>query len=76
MIFLSFVNRNNQRILMRTTMPGTDHNQYIYIIQCLICELRYGGNGSNNYHKKCPRCWKAAPCILGVGRHLLNSDEI
>ena len=29
-----YVNRNNQIVIRKTSMPGNDHNQYVYVLHC------------------------------------------
>ncbi|WP_411224688.1 hypothetical protein [Marivita sp. S2033] len=56
-----YVNRNNQEVLSCTGKPGNDHNQVIYILQCLTCGVRYGANGSDIFQRKCPKCGGGMP---------------
>lgn len=37
---------------------GTDHNATSYKVECLIagCGHMYGANGTDVFHRKCPRC--------------------
>lgn len=51
-----YVNRNNQKNNGRTTMSGTDHQQYFYEMECLECEHIYYANGSDIWQRKCPKC--------------------
>jgi len=62
------LNRNGQRLVRKTTAPGTDHGQHIWIVVCerqdsagATCGFRYGSNGSDFFQRKCPRCQKGAP---------------
>ena len=52
------LNRNDQRLLKKTAFSGTDHNQYIWAVQCErnSCGHVYGANGSDFHHRRCPRC--------------------
>lgn len=56
-----FVNRNNQKVLQKTGLPGNDHNQVVYIIQCQLCGERYGVNGSDIFQRRCPACAGGRP---------------
>ena len=59
-------NRNDQVVVRRTPLPGTDHNQRIYVLECGRCRHRYGANGSDIWQRRCPSC--------GGGRPGLNFD--
>lgn len=57
------INPNDQVLLLRSERPGTDHLQYVWVLLCanrnsqgLICGHRYGANGSDFHHRKCPAC--------------------
>ncbi|QBR38457.1 hypothetical protein ETW23_14185 [Leisingera sp. NJS201] len=56
-----FINRNNQEVLRKTDLPGNDHNQVVYIIQCRRCGERYGVNGSDIFQRRCPTCAGGRP---------------
>ena len=56
-----FVNRNQQTVVRATGLPGTDHGQSIYVLQCNSCGVEYGGNGSDIFQRKCPACQGGAP---------------
>ena len=56
-----YVNRNNQRVIRRTDIPGNDHNQYVYVLRCGRCGHEYGANGSDIWLRKCPKCDGGAP---------------
>jgi hypothetical protein len=55
-------NRYGQRLLAKTDRPGTDHLQYVWILECTntigaaSCGHRYGANGSDFHERKCPLC--------------------
>ena len=55
---IGYINRNGQKNLDRTKpqQVGTDHCQYIYILQCSECGHKYGSNGSDIFQRKCPSC--------------------
>ena len=40
-----YKNRNGQVVVRPTHLPGTDHNQYIYVLRCGVCGHEYGANG-------------------------------
>ena len=60
------INRNGQRNLGRfePLQKGTDHCQYIYIMQCTKCGNIYGANGSDVFQRKCPQCQNGCPGLL------------
>lgn len=49
-------NPNGQLFVRETDQRGTDHNQYIWELLCRHCGSRYGANGSDFHHRKCPNC--------------------
>jgi hypothetical protein len=53
---IGFINKNNQRNNGRTELPGTDHCQYFYEMECLNCNKKYYANGSDIWQRKCPSC--------------------
>ena len=57
------INRNGQRDLGRSDSPlkGTDHCQYVHIMQCTKCGNVYGANGSDVFQRKCPQCQSGRP---------------
>src|SRR5258708_24250346 len=54
-------NPNGQLFARETDQPGTDHNQYIWELLCRHCGNKYGANGSDFHHRKCPKCQNGAP---------------
>src|SRR5438105_416920 len=60
---VGFVNRNRQLVMRKTSQPGNDHNQRIYVLGCLNPECRheYGVNGSDIFQRKCPNCQGGRP---------------
>lgn len=58
---IGFVNRNGQKVIAGTDLPGTDHNQVVYVLSCLSCGNRYGANGSDIFHRRCPHCGAGRP---------------
>jgi F-type H+/Na+-transporting ATPase subunit beta len=57
------INRNNQRLVKKTDHPGTDHNQYVWILRCEECGHQYGTNGTDFHHRRCPNHQDGAPGI-------------
>ena len=59
------LNRNSQRLLRKTKFKGTDHQQYIWALQCERdeCGHVYGANGSDFHLRRCPKCNGGAPGI-------------
>jgi hypothetical protein len=62
------INPNDQILIARTDRPGTDHQQYVWVLFCArrhpdsaICGHRYGANGSDFHVRKCPSCQGGAP---------------
>ncbi len=53
---VSYINRNNQRLIAKADRPGTDCNQYVWELRREDCGTEYSANGSNFYHRKCPVC--------------------
>lgn len=58
---VGFTNANNQTVLRPTGLPGTDHGQSIYVLQCGPCSEEYGANGSEIWLRKCPKCQGGRP---------------
>jgi hypothetical protein len=56
-----YINRNGQRVVRATGLPGTDHNQKVYILHCERCGTEYGANGSDIFQRLCPNCQKGKP---------------
>ena len=57
-----YINENGQKNLGRIEPPrvGTDHDQYIHVINCTRCGVIYGSNGSDIFQRKCPKCQRGA----------------
>ncbi|MFD2174304.1 hypothetical protein [Rhodobacter lacus] len=51
-----YVNKNGQEVLQATDLPGSDHNQVVYVLRCGNCGHRYGANSSDIWQRKCPVC--------------------
>ena len=60
-------NRNDQIVIRKTDLLGNDHNQRVYVLECTLCQHRYGANGSDIWQRRCPEC--------GGGRPGLNFEE-
>jgi hypothetical protein len=56
-----YVNRRKQKVLRNTGLPGNDHLQSTYALQCGDCGYEYGSNGSDNWQRRCPRCQRGRP---------------
>lgn len=56
-----YVNRNKQTVLRRTNLPGNDHFQMTYVMQCESFKHEYGANGSDIFQRRCPACDGGAP---------------
>ena len=58
-----YVNRNQQRNKGATNppLPGNDHLQITYVMECQHCQHQYGANGSDIWLRKCPSCQDGAP---------------
>lgn len=54
-------NRNDQIVVRRTDLPGNDHNQRVYVLDCGRCQHRYGANGSDIWQRRCPHCGGGRP---------------
>lgn len=62
------INRNGQKLLAKTDVPGNDHMQYVWNVECtrksvegIVCGHRYGLNGSDFFQRKCPICQDGLP---------------
>ncbi len=53
---------NNQTVIYKTDWPGNDHNAKISVLKCGKCGFRYGANGTDVWHRKCPNCKDGKPC--------------
>jgi membrane-associated phospholipid phosphatase len=54
-------NKNQQVVVRRTDLPGTDHGQRVYVLRCGVCSHEYGANGSDIFLRKCPKHDRGAP---------------
>jgi hypothetical protein len=62
---IGYINRRRQRCTGTRGIAGTDHCQSAYRMQCLMpkCGHVYGANGSDVFHRRCPKCQGGAPGI-------------
>ncbi len=60
---IGYVNENRQRCHGTLGVFGTDHRQYVYRMECLLCGYVYGANGSDIAARNCPKCQKGAKGI-------------
>jgi len=60
---IGFENIRNQKVHGHRNVPGTDHCQTAYKLECLDCGEIYGANGSDIFQRKCPRCQNGAAGI-------------
>ena len=51
---VGYLNRNRQKVMVKTNLPGTDHNQLVYVLECQDCGHQYGANGSDIHCRRCP----------------------
>ena len=51
-----YTNRNGQTVIRKTDLPGNDHNQRVYVLECGQCRHHYGANGSDIWERRCPQC--------------------
>lgn len=58
---IGFRNRNQQTNIRAIGFPGTDHLQRLYVLKCLLCDNRYGANGSDIHQNKCQVCQGGRP---------------
>ena len=65
---IGHVNDNRQEVIVKTSIPGNDNLQCIYVLKCLHCQAKYGSNGSNNKQRKCPECQQGRPCSACEGK--------
>jgi hypothetical protein len=62
---IGYVNRNNQKNHGTRGTLGTDYNATSYKLECLAAECGqvYGANGTDLFHRKCPKCQGGMPGI-------------
>ncbi len=54
------INRRGQRCCGHRGIPGNDHKQLAYKVECTICGHVYGANGSDLFERRCPECQRGA----------------
>lgn len=62
------INRNEQQVVRKTDLPGSQRDQKIYVMRCLRCAHEYGCNGIEIFQRKCPLC-QGGPAALDVWVH-------
>ena len=67
-----FLNRNAQRVIRDTGLPGTDQLQTAYVLECEQCQHRYATNGSDILARRCPKCQSGKPGIRIAADELLK----
>jgi hypothetical protein len=67
-----FTNRNAQRVIRKTALPGTDDLQTAYVLECGQCQHRYAANGSDIIERRCPKCQSGQPSIHIAANELLK----
>jgi len=60
---IGFTNNNDQICCGTLGVPGTDHNQVAYKMNCKHCGFVYGANGSDIAGRNCPNCLGGADGI-------------
>lgn len=69
---IGYENRNRQRCHGTRGVPGTDHMQVAYRMECLDCGHVYGANGSDIAGRKCPECQGGAAGIRYWARQVVK----
>ena len=52
------INRNGQRLVMKTTVKGTSGRAYAWLMRCNACSHEYYANSTEAFQRKCPNCQK------------------
>lgn len=60
---IGYVNTNRQKCCGHCGIPGTDHLQRAFKVECLDCGYVYGANGSDMHLRLCPECQDGADGI-------------
>lgn len=60
---IGYVNPHGQHCCGHCGIPGTDHEQYAYKVECTKCGFVYGANGSDLHERRCPECQGGTPGI-------------
>ncbi len=58
---VGYENKNGQVVVRPTSLKGTDHLQFIYVLRCSTCGHEYGANGSDIHERRCPECQGGRP---------------
>ena len=60
---IGYINKNNQEVIRRTDIQGTDYQQRVYVVRCNKpnCGYEYGANGTDLFERMCPKCQNGAP---------------
>jgi hypothetical protein len=65
-----YINKYGQKNLGRTQPPRPgNRRQYLYIMECTQCGKKYGSNGSDIFHRRCP-------CQGGKEGPKLRAEEV
>jgi len=67
---IGYENGNRQRCAGHCGVPGNDHGQVAYKMECLDCGYVYGANGTDVFQRKCPECQAGLPGI----RYWMNQN--
>jgi len=52
---IGYLNRNGLTVIRNTGLPGTDHNQTIYVLRCPRGGAHeFGANGADIHLRRCP----------------------
>ena len=70
-----YINRNRQRVVRATDLPGNDHLQKIYILRCEDCGTEYGANGSDIFQRRCPKCQGGKPGLSMTKIRILSQQD-
>ena len=60
---IGYLNVNSQQCCGHRGVPGTDHLQLAYKVECTHCGFVYGANGSDLFERTCPECQGGAPGV-------------
>jgi hypothetical protein len=58
-----YTNRNSQRVVRATNLPGTDHLQKIHVLRCDDCGSEFGATGSDIFQRRWPECQRENPAL-------------
>jgi hypothetical protein len=60
---IGYESTGGQRCHGTLGVPGTDHGQFAFKLECTHCGCVYGANGSDIHLRNCPACQGGAPGI-------------